>query len=125
MSATATILATIGNEPEIRELRPGMEMWKARLKVPRKVRRNGEESTTEDWWSAVCFGRLVEDLRSAKTGDVWVLSGPCYPEQWEGRDGDMRTTLNVKVSHATKVSTAPRAKAAPAARDYPDEDIPF
>ena len=124
MSATATIVCKIGSDPEVRELRPGMEMWKARLKVPRKVRRNGEESTTEDWWSGVCFGRLVDQLREAKPGDLWVVSGPCYPEQWEGRDGDMRTTLNVKIAHATKVSEAPRAKAPPAT-DYADEDIPF
>jgi len=124
MSATATILCKIGSDPEVRELRPGMEMRKARLKVPRKVRRNGEESTTEDWWSGVCFGRLVDQLRDAKPGDLWVVSGPCYPEQWEGRDGDMRTTLNVKIASATKVSEAPRAKAPPAT-DYADEDIPF
>ena len=126
MGIQSTAFAIVASDPECKEYKPDRHMWKARLKVPKEITKNGETYTVHDWLNAVAFGNVVETLRQAVQNDGFIFTGEIRLEKWQGRDGNERSSLSFNVKSAYKVvdANAPTSDS-DSQRDVPDEDIPF
>ena len=126
MGLQTTAYALVASDPEAKEYKPDRWMWKARLKVPKQITKNGESFTVHDWLNAVAFGNVVDVLRDVQQNDGLIVGGEVRLEKWQGRDGNERASLSLNIKTALKINGGDNPKVVPEpSRDTPDDDIPF
>tara|TARA_R110002020_G_scaffold454811_2_gene670780 strand:+ start:1527 stop:1964 length:438 start_codon:yes stop_codon:yes gene_type:complete len=75
-----------------------LTMAKARAATKRRVKKDGEWQDADSWFSLVAFGREADKMADrGKKGGLCFISGEVYSEEWTDKDGNKRTTLEVKV----------------------------
>ena len=90
--ATATIIGHLGRDPEQRFTPDGNSVVNFSLATSRK--RKDEETTT--WWRVSMFGKRGETLiRYLGRGDPVLVTGEPYLHEYEGKDGQMRQSLEL------------------------------
>lgn len=137
------ILGYLGKDPDLREI--GKNATQVCSFSIATTKKKGETETTT-WFRVQVFGRQAESCYNylKKGAQVWV-SGELVQSEWEDKDGNTRTTLEVSATDVTfvnlKTDDAPqqssnkkKSRGAAAGRGAPaaeesyvadDEDVPF
>jgi len=139
MSVNKVILVgRLGRDPETRYTSAGQAVCNFTLATDETFKdRTGERQKRTEWHRIVLWGRLAEIAQQyLKKGTMVYLEGRIQSRQWDDRDGNKRTTVEVVANVMRMLS--PRGEAAavpeaepPAAEEgapepgVSDEDIPF
>lgn len=85
-------------DPELRFAPSGVAVGKIRA-VASKRKKNENDEWVDDkncWVNVTCFKQLAENIaESIQKGDLFVVSGTIETDDWEDRDGNKRTSINV------------------------------
>ena len=100
MHAMINMVCRLGTDVETRKVGADgtLTMAKARAATKRRVKKDGEWKDADSWFSLVAFGREADKMAErGEKGGLCFVSGEVYAEEWEDREGNTRTTLEVKV----------------------------
>jgi single-strand DNA-binding protein len=121
----------LGGDPREIQTSTGKLMAVASIAVTLNDR-SGNETT--EWLGIVAFGRTAEVLLKHKRGELISVAGRCQRDDYAGRDGETRRSLQVvcdSVIGARSVrpggrrkSEQPATSGAPAPDDF-DDEIPL
>lgn len=94
-----SVSGNLGKDPEYRETQGGTGLAKASLAVSESYKdKSGSWQKRTLWLEIVLWGkraRLFADM--FHKGDKVFLQGTLQQEEWEGKDGTKRTTLQINV----------------------------
>lgn len=92
MSANITIEGNLGRDPESRHTKTGKEM--VTMNVAVKTGWGEYEKTT--WWRCTVFGPKANYcMKALRKGDVVVVEGAAYMDEWTNKDGEKRQTPSI------------------------------
>ena len=123
-----TLIGNLVEDPELRFTQSGTAMAKIRIAVTRRWMKDGEWQEEADFFGGTVWGQLAENAaESLKKGHRVILSGSLAQNQWTDKDGNNRTTYEVKIAevgaslnYATAAITrTPRTEHGDAATDRP------
>ena len=141
MSVNKVILVgRLGRDPETRYTSGGQAVCNFTMATDEVYKdRAGERQKRTEWHRIVVWAKLAEICQQyLKKGSLVYIEGRIQSRQWDDRDGNKRTTVEV-VANTMKM-LGPRAEAAPPpeaaaehsgeeaappAPEISDEDIPF
>jgi single-strand DNA-binding protein len=124
-----TLIGNLGADPEVKTSSSGMAICKMRLATSQSKKVNGQYEKVTQWHSLVCFGKTAEYIgNNAKKGAKLLAEGSVSYEQYEGKDGQKRTSTSIVCDSVLMLgergASEPRqAEASQATTD--DFDIPF
>ncbi len=138
----AILVGRLGRDPETRYTSGGQAVCNFTMATDETYRdRAGERQKRTEWHRIVAWGKLAEICQQyLKKGSLIFVEGRIQSRQWDDRDGNKRTTVEIVASAmrmlGPKGEVAPaeaEAPAAPAAEEagaaaapeISDEDIPF
>ena len=143
MSVNKVILVgRLGRDPETRYTTAGQAVCNFTMATDESFKdRSGERQKRTEWHRIVLWGKLAEIAQQyLKKGMLVYVEGRIQSRQWDDRDGNKRTTVEV-VGNAMRMLTTRAETAAatvggeaeaPAAADeggaapeISDEDLPF
>jgi single-strand DNA-binding protein len=87
-------------DPDLRFAPSGVAVGKIRaVASSRKKNEDGEWVDDKTCWvNLVCFKRLAENVAETfEKGDLVLVTGKLQPEDWEDKDGNKRTSVNIIV----------------------------
>ncbi len=134
--ASVRVIGHVGRDPETDTTVNGAQ--RTRFNVAVNVPVGGGESEA-NWYSVTCFGKLAEVAAQYVTQGMAVyVEGSQRIRTYEGRDGEQRTSVDIKATELQMLSrdddAPPKAKPKPSAtksaskpsqaRDD-DGDLPF
>ena len=138
------IMGHLGRDPETRTLNNGSEVTSFSLATSNDYKdKNGEwQKKDATWWSCQVWGGLgAEVVAEFSKGDAIMVRGKGGMREWTGKDGETKTTLEVRVNEVFRPiferkekGDAPRRSARKADSDWPtdistlddeESDIPF
>jgi single-strand DNA-binding protein len=99
VSCAITISGRLGAEPELRFSPAGKAVAKF-VVVESGRRKNGDkwEDVDTSWWRCVAFGQIAENVaESCRKGDAVILAGKIKQVNWETREGEKRSGVEVTV----------------------------
>lgn len=99
MSCAITISGRLAAEPELRFSPQGKAVCKFTV-VESARRKNGDkwEDVDTSFWRCVAFGQVAENVaESGRKGDAVILAGKIKQVQWETREGEKRSGVEVTV----------------------------
>ncbi len=133
------LIGNLGAEPELSYTQSSQAILKLRLATNESfTNKAGERQERTEWHRIVVWGKQAEIAREhlAKGKQVYV-EGSIQTRQWDDREGNKRTTTEIKALRVVMLGRAEpgetRMSAASAAPDTageepgppPDDDIPF
>jgi single-strand DNA-binding protein len=144
----AILVGRLGRDPETRYTSGGQAVCNFTLATDETYRdRNGEKQKRTEWHRIVVWGKQAEIAQQyLHKGSLIFLEGRIQTRQWDDREGQKRTTVEIVANNFRMLGgrgeggTAPgagageiepqAAAAAAGAEDLPsteisDEDIPF
>jgi len=93
----AILIGNLGSDPEMRYTPDGKPVTSFRMATNRRYTTSGGESREEtDWFRISVWGRQAEQCNQylSKGRQVYV-EGRLHARNWQGQDGQMRTSLEV------------------------------
>lgn len=141
----AILVGRLGRDPETRYTSAGQAVCNFTLATDETFRdRSGERQKRTEWHRIVLWAKLAEIAQQyLKKGTLVYIEGRIQSRQWDDRDGNKRTTVeivgNVMRMLSSRAETAAAAAGAAADVEAPaapaeepaagpeisDEDIPF
>jgi len=139
MSVNKVILVgRLGRDPETRYTSGGQAVCNFTMATDESYKdRSGERQKRTEWHRIVVWAKLAEICQQyLKKGSLVYIEGRIQSRQWDDRDGNKRTTVEVvanvmrmlgpRAEAAPPEAAEPAAEeAAPPAPEISDEDIPF
>ena len=120
------LIGNLGNDPEMRFTPDGKPVTSFRLATNRRYTTSAGESRDEtDWFRITAWGKQAEQCNQflAKGRRVYV-EGRLHARNWEGQDGQMRTSLEVTTDRVIFLDR--QAAVAPSEEgEIEPGDIPF
>lgn len=95
---TATIVGTLGADPELRFTPSGQAVANFRMAHTRKWnnRQTGAKEEATSWFQVVCWGQLGENVaESLAKGARVIVTGRLEQRSWETESGDKRSVIEV------------------------------
>ena len=107
-----SLIGNVGSEPEMRYTPNSTAVTDFRFAVNRQWTDAEEEVHEEvEWFSVTAWSNLAETVNEyVKKGDPLFVQGRFSSREWEGRDGGMRTSLEVSASQIIFLSPPPDAE---------------
>jgi single-strand DNA-binding protein len=103
MSAPITITGRLGADPELRFTQSGAAVASLRIVTDRRFKnaQTGEwESKDTSWWSVQAWKQLAENVaESLSKGDLVIVVGDIKQREYETREGEKRTVVEVEARH--------------------------
>lgn len=103
MSAPITITGRLGADPELRFTPSGAAVANLRVVTDRRFKNatTGEwESKDTSWWSVQAWKQLAENVtESLKKGDLVIVVGDIKQREYETKEGEKRTVVEVEARH--------------------------
>lgn len=120
------LIGNLGSDPEMRFTPNGKAVTSFRLATNYRYTTSAGESREEtDWFRITVFGKQAEQCNQFLTkGRQVYVEGRLHARNWQGQDGQMRTSLEVianRVLFLGKRALAPL----PEEGELEPEDIPF
>lgn len=138
------LAGNLGADPGVRFTPRGKKVANLRVAVEDRFQNaSGESSTTTDWFTVVCWGRLADVAETLSKGGRVVVAGKLKTRTWDDAGGKRRTVVEVVAfalgaeptvrgstagsgSQSTRPSpSAPQSRPTYAEPDYFDDDVPF
>jgi len=94
----AQIIGNLGADPEIRSTTSGTRVATLSIATSRSWQdRSGQRQEKTEWHRVVCWDKLAEICeRYLKRGDRVYIEGRIEYRQWEGQDGQMKYTTEIR-----------------------------
>jgi len=103
MSAPITITGRLGGDPELRFTPSGAAVANLRVVTDRRFKNptTGEwESKDTSWWNVQAWKSLAENVtESLKKGDLVIVVGDIKQREYETKEGEKRTVVEVEARH--------------------------
>lgn len=120
------LIGNLGSDPEMRFTPNGKAVTSFRLATNYRYTTSAGESREEtDWFRITVFGKQAEQCNQFLTkGRQVYVEGRLHARNWQGQDGQMRTSLEVtanRVLFLGKRALAPL----PEEGELEPEDLPF
>ena len=120
------LIGNLGSEPEMRYTPNGKAVTSFRMATSRRYTTSAGESREEtEWFRVSVWGRQAESCNQflSKGRRVYV-EGRLHSRNWEGQDGQMRTSLEVSANRVIFLDRAAPVSLAEEGELEP-EDLPF
>lgn len=128
------LIGNITRDPEASETNSGISVCRFSVAVNRRRTGDGEQQT--DFFNVTAWRGLAENVaRFCKKGNKVAVTGSIQIRQYEDRDGQKRTSVDVtadevefltpKNAERDEGEYVPAAKKKPALEEFEDGDIPF
>lgn len=120
------LIGNVGTDPEMRYTPSGNPVTSFRMATSRRYTDSGGERREEtEWFRIVVFGKQAEQCNQFLTkGRQVYVEGRLHVRNWQGQDGQMRTSLEVT---ANRVLFLGRRALAPLPEEgeLEPENLPF
>lgn len=120
------LVGNLGSDPEMRYTPNGKAVTSFSLATNRRYTTSAGESREEtDWYRISVWGRQAEQCNQflSKGKQVYV-EGRLHARQWEGQDGQTRTSLEVAAERVLFLGRR-AATSLPEEGELEPEDLPF
>jgi single-strand DNA-binding protein len=120
------LIGNLGGDPEMRYTPDGKAVTSFRMATSNRYTTSAGESREEtDWFRITVWGRQAESCNQFLTkGKQVYVEGRLHARNWQGQDGQMRTSLEVTANRVLFLGA--RAVAAlPEEGELEPEDLPF
>tara|TARA_R110002020_G_scaffold266839_1_gene481870 strand:+ start:7976 stop:8389 length:414 start_codon:yes stop_codon:yes gene_type:complete len=107
--SSITICGRLGADPQRKEPQENNrgQYTKARIVVNRAIPTADGFREEATWFSVIAFGYTAEALAKAKKGELVLVSGEFYSSEWQTREGEKRTTLEIKANKVGVIRNKP------------------
>ena len=130
------LIGNLGRDPEVRFTQGGAAVANLNLATNEVFKdRAGERQERTEWHRIVVWGKQAEIAREYLTkGRQIYVEGSLQTRQWEDRDGNKRSTTEVRCQRFVMLGGRGEERGAPpegsepeipADKNYSDDDIPF
>jgi single-strand DNA-binding protein len=120
------LVGNLGSDPEMRYTPSGKAVTSFRMSTSRRYTTTAGENREEtDWFRVSVWGKQAEQCNQylGKGRQVYV-EGRLHARNWEGQDGQMRTSLEVTADRVLFLGRQAPA-ALPEEGEVEPEDLPF
>ena len=120
------LIGNVGSDPEMRYTPNGNPVTSFPMATNRRYTTSAGETRDEtDWFRISVFGKQAESCNQflSKGKQVYV-EGRLHARNWEGQDGQMRTSLEVTANRALFLDRRALASL-PEEGEIEPEDLPF
>lgn len=128
------LIGNLTHDPELSETNSGISVCRFGVAVNRRRTGDGEQQT--DFFNVTAWRGLADNVsRFCKKGNKVAVSGSIQIRQYEDRDGQKRTSVDVnadevefltpKNAERDESDYVPAAKKKPTLEEFEDGDIPF
>ena len=129
------LIGNLTHDPELSETNSGISVCRFSVAVNRRRTGDGEQQT--DFFNVTAWRGLADNVsRFCKKGNKVAVSGSIQIRQYEDRDGQKRTSVDVnadevefltpKNAERDESDYVPAAKKKPTLKEFDDDsDIPF
>ena len=128
------LIGNLTHDPELSETNSGISVCRFSVAVNRRRTGDGEQQT--DFFNVTAWRGLADNVsRFCKKGNKVAVSGSIQIRQYEDRDGQKRTSVDVnadevefltpKNAERDESDYVPAVKKKPALEEFEDDDIPF
>jgi single-strand DNA-binding protein len=127
------LVGNLGSDPEMRFTPDGKAVTSFRMATNRRYTTSaGEPKDETDWFRISVWGKQAESCNQflSKGKQVYV-EGRLHARNWEGQDGQMRTSLEVTADRVlflgrrAPVSVSEEGELEPDEGELKPEDLPF
>jgi single-strand DNA-binding protein len=121
-----TLIGNVGSDPEMRYTPNGKAVTSFRMATNyRYTGPDGERREETEWFRVSVWGKQAESCNQflSKGRRVYV-EGRLHSRNWEGQDGQMRTSLEVSANRVIFLDRAAPASL-PEEGELEPEDLPF
>lgn len=127
------LIGNLGQEPELRHTQNGNAVLSLRIATTESWKdQNGDRKEQTEWHTVIMWGKRGEALAGMlKKGEKVVIEGSLQTRAWEDKDGNKRSTTEVKASNLEFIGGQRGGGGQPAERseskgvEFGDDDIPF
>ena len=128
------LIGNLTRDPELSETQGGIAVCRFSIAVNRRRTTEGEQQT--DFFNVTAWRGLADNVsRFCKKGNKVAVTGSIQIRQYEDRDGQKRTSVDVtadevefltpKNAERDEGEYVPAVKKKPALEEFEDGDIPF
>jgi len=120
------LVGNLGSDPEMRYTPNGKAVTSFRMATNRRYTTSAGETREEtDWFRVSVWGKQAEQCNQflSKGGQVYV-EGRLHARNWEGQDGQTRTSLEVTAEHVLFLGKRAPVPL-PEEGELEPEDLPF
>jgi single-strand DNA-binding protein len=120
------LIGNLGGDPEMRYTPDGKAVTSFRMATSNRYTTSAGESREEtDWFRITVWGRQAESCNQFLTkGKQVYVEGRLHARNWQGQDGQMRTSLEVTADCVRFLDRA-GAVSLPEEGELEPEDLPF
>jgi len=120
------LIGNLGSDPEMRYTPNGKAVTSFRMATSRRYTTSSGESREEtEWFRVNVWGKQAESCNQFLTkGKRVYVEGRLRSQNWEGQDGQMRTSLEVSANRVIFLDRA-AAVSLPEEGELEPEDLPF
>jgi single-strand DNA-binding protein len=120
------LIGNVGSDPEMRYTPNGKAVTSFRMATNyRYVGSDGERREETEWFRVSVWGKQAESCNQfLSKGRRVFVEGRLHSRNWEGQDGQMRTSLEVSANRVIFLERAAPASL-PEEGELEPEDLPF
>ena len=120
------LVGNLGSDPEMRYTPNGKAVTSFRMATNRRYTTpDGESREETDWFRVSVWGKQAEQCnQSLSKGRQVYVEGRLHARNWEGQDGQMRTSLDVTADRVLFLGRQAPASL-PEEGELEPEDLPF
>jgi len=121
------LIGNLGSDPEMRYTPDGKSVTSFSIATNyRYTTSSGESREETDWFRVTVWGRQAEQVNQfLSKGQQAYVEGRLHARNWQGQDGQTRTSLEVTANRVLFLSRGPSTAALPDEGDISPDDIPF
>jgi len=120
------LIGNVGSDPEMRYTPNGKAVTSFRMATNRRYTTSSGESREEtEWFRVSVWGKQAESCNQfLSKGKRVYVEGRLRSQNWEGQDGQMRTSLEVSANRVIFLDRA-ASVSLPEEGELEPEDLPF
>jgi len=121
------LIGNVGGDPEMRYTPSGKPVTSFRVATSRRYTTSGGETREEtDWFRVSVWGKQAEVCNQFVTkGKQIYVEGRLHARSWEGKDGQVRTSLEVTANQVLFLGKPAAAAALPEEGEIEAENLPW
>ncbi len=121
------LIGNLGSDPEMRYTPDGKSVTSFRMATNYRYTTSAGETREEtDWFRVTVWGRQAEQVNQfLSKGQQAYVEGRLHARNWQGQDGQTRTSLEVTANRVLFLGRPSGTAALPDEGDISPDDIPF
>ena len=122
-----TLIGNLGSDPEMRYTPDGKPVTSFRMATNRRYTTSAGETREEtDWFRVTVWGKQSEKCNQFLTkGQQVYVEGRLHARNWQGQDGQTRTSLEVTADRVVFLGKPATAVSLPEEGEIAPENLPF